>query len=351
MWKPAEKIPLTSTQQRALLKLVNAPMTPQKMVLRANIVLKASKGVPNNRIAKDLNTTRSTVILWRNRFLADGISGLSDATRPGRNKSLPNSLIKKIVETTQFKKPKHGTHWSTRAMAKEFGVSHMIVQRIWKQFNLKPHLMGTFKISKDPQFVEKVQDIVGLYLNPPDKALVLCVDEKRQMQALDRSQPLLPLRQGKTEKRTHDYFRHGTTNLFAALDIQSSKVITQCFKRHRHQEFLRFLRKINNEIDSECEVHLVVENYCTHKHKKVRDWLSRHPRFHVHFTPTGASWVNQVETWFSILTRKTIQRGVFKSLKSLTAHVREYVRDYNETAKPFAWTKSASQILSSVPKL
>lgn len=351
MWNPAEKIQLSSAQRRQLMKLVNAPKTPQKMVLRAKIILRASEGESNNRIAKDLVTSRPTVIHWRNRFLSDGISGLGDATRPGRNKSLPDSLIKKIVEATQFRKPKHGTHWSTRSMAKEFGVSHMIVQRIWKQFNLKPHLTGTFKISTDPQFVEKVRDVVGLYMNPPDKALVLCVDEKSQMQALDRSQPLLPLRQGKTEKRTHDYFRHGTTNLFAALDIKSGKIITQCFKRHRHQEFLRFLNKIKNEIDSDCDIHLVVDNYCTHKHKKVKAWLCSHPRFHVHFTPTGASWVNQVETWFSILTRKTLQRSVFKSLKSLTARVREYVIDYNENAKPFVWTKSASQILSSVPKL
>jgi transposase len=349
MWKPAEKIRLTRTQRGKLDAIVSAPSSVQKMVMRARIVLEASRGLSNNRIAQLLGTSRPTVIQWRNRFLEDGVEGLEDGTRPGRQKELSEKTIERIVEATQFKKPKHGTHWSTRSMAKEFGVSHMIVHRIWKDYNLKPHRTSTFKISQDPDFVAKTKDIVGLYLNPPDKSLVLCVDEKSQIQALDRTQPLLPLRPGQIERRTHDYVRHGTTSLFAALNVATGKVIAECHRRHRHQEFLGFLRRIDGETPPGLDIHLIIDNYCTHKHRKVRAWLKQHPRFHVHFTPTGSSWLNQVEIWFSILTRKRLKRGVFKSLKSLTAALREYVAAYNRQAKPFVWTKTSRQILKSAP--
>ena len=346
MWEPAAQLKITRGQRRELEALVNAPKSPQKMVLRGRIAVLAADGESNNQIARILGTSRPTVIHWRRQFEQDGIDGLIDATRPGRNKSLSDRKIQTIVEATQFKKPKHATHWSTRAMAEEFGVSHMVVQRIWRDYNLKPHRTGTFKMSQDPLFVQKVRDVVGLYLNPPDKALVLCVDEKTQIQALDRTQPLLPLRPGQIERQTHDYTRHGTTNLFAALDVASGKVITECYRRHRHQEMLRFLKRIDEEVDTQLDVHLVLDNYCTHKHAKVRAWLAKHPRFHIHFTPTSASWLNQVEIWFSVLTRKRIRRGTFTSTMSLTATLREYSRATNRNPQPFVWTKSAKQILN-----
>jgi transposase len=349
MWKPAETIVLTSQQKTQLKAIATAPGSTQKMAARARIALLASEGRSNNSIAKELNVSRPTVIHWRKRYLSGMIQGLSDAPREGRPKELTDNLIQAVVEATQFKKPNHATHWTTRTMAKEFGLSHMSVKRIWNAFNLKPHRTATFKISTDPKFVEKVRDVVGLYLNPPDKALVLCVDEKTQIQALDHSQPLLPLRPGQIERRTHDYVRHGTTSLFAALNVTDGSVIAQSEKRHRHTEFLAFLRKLDHETDPDLDVHLVLDNYCTHKHKNVREWLATHSRFHVHFTPTGASWLNQVEIWFNILTQKRLRRGVFKSLKSLTVALREYVYAYNKDPKPFVWTKSANQILAKSP--
>jgi transposase len=349
MWKPAEKILISPDEKHQLEKIVNAPQSTQKMVMRCRIILLAAEGYSNHRIAKTLQISRPPVIAWRNRFLEEGIYGLYDAPRPGRNPSLDTSLVQQIVQATQFEKPKDATQWSTRSMAKRFGVSHRTVQRIWQEYNLKPHRSETFKISQDPEFVEKVQDVVGLYLNPPDQALVLCVDEKTQIQALDRTQPLLPLRPGQVERRTHDYVRHGTTSLFAALDVAKGTVIADCYQRHRHQEFLDFLKKIDQQTDPTLDLHLVLDNYGTHKHSQIQAWLKKHPRFHFHFTPTGASWLNQVELWFGILTRKRIRRGVFTSLKSLTTALRDYVKTHNKKAIPFIWTKNAKQILKRSP--
>ena len=349
MWEAASKLLIKAGERRRLKALIAAPRTSQKAVLRSRIILLASHGCSNNQIAKELETSRPTVIQWRQRFEQNGLDGLEDIPRPGRTPSLSESKVRQVVQATQFKKPKNATHWSTRSLAKELGISHTIVHRIWQECNLKPHRTETFKISQDPEFVEKVRDIVGLYLNPPDRALVLCLDEKTQIQALDRTQPLLPLRPGQVERATHDYVRHGTTSLFAAFDIASGKVIAECYQRHRHQEMLRFLQRIDHEVPDELDVHLVLDNYCTHKHRKVREWLSQRPRFHVHFTPTSASWLNQVELWFSILTRKRIRRGVFRSLKSLIAALREYAKANNKDPRPFTWTKTARQILKRTP--
>jgi transposase len=349
MWKPADPIQLTSTEKRELQRIVSAPKSPQKMVMRCRIILRAAEGESSNRIAQELHISRPTVIAWRTRFLKERLAGLHDAPRSGRTPSLSSHLVNRIVHTTQFEKPKDATQWSTRSMAKRFGVSHMTVQRIWREYNLKPHRMETFKISQDPAFVEKVEDIVGLYLNPPDHALVLCVDEKTQIQALDRTQALLPMRPGQVERRTHDYVRHGTTSLFAALDVAKGIVIADCYSRHRHQEFLDFLKQIDRRIERHVDLHIVLDNYGTHKHSTVQAWVKTHPRFHFHFTPTGASWLNQVELWFSLLTQKRIRRGVFRSLKSLVVALNDYVKINNANAKPFVWTKNSKYILKHSP--
>ena len=319
------------------------------MVRRARIILLASEGESNHRIAELLGVSRPTIVLWRNRFLEDRMAGLEDAPRSGCGKGVNERLVERIVRITQFEKPKDGTHWSTRSLAKRVGVSHMTVHRIWREHNLQPHRSETFKISQDPDFVPKIRDIVGLYLNPPDHALVLSVDEKTQIQALDRTQPLLPMRPGLAERGTHDYVRHGTTSLFAALDVVHGTVIAACHRRHRHQEFLTFLQTVDQQIPVDLDLHLILDNYGSHKHPRVREWLRNHPRFHFHFTPTGASWLNQVEIWFSILTQKRIRRGVFSSVKKLETTLQNYVSTYNQNPRPFVWTKSAKYILRVSP--
>ncbi len=337
--------------RQKLLRLARGRNTAQKIVLRAKIVLKIIEGLKKKHIAEQLDTSRPTVNLWVKRYVKGGVEAiLVDAPRPGRKPKTPEEKEKDIVEATLQSKPANATHWSVRLMAEAQGVSRMTVHRIWKKYNLKPHMVRTFKISNDPKFVEKVKDIVGLYLNPPDKALVLCVDEKSQIQALDRTQPGLPMKRGRAGTMTHDYKRHGTTTLFAALNILDGKVIGKCMPKHRQEEFLKFLRKINKETPKNLDLHLIVDNYGSHKTPKVMQWLSKHPRFKMHFTPTSASWLNMVERFFSELTTKRIRRGVFRSVKDLETAVMDFVKKHNEEPKIFTWTKDADTILSKVAK-
>ena len=341
-------ITVTSAHRSALEQLVRGRNTPQKLVLRSRIVLYASEGVSNNAVAKRLNTSRPTVLLWRERFGKMGLAGLEkDAPRSGRKRKISPEKVKQVIDATLHTKPPAATHWSVRIMAKAQGLSRMAIQRIWKGAQLKPHLTKTFKISKDKHFVEKMTDVVGLYLNPPDKAILLSLDEKSQIQALDRTQPLLPLRPGIPECQTHDYKRNGTTTLFSALNVLDGKVIGKCMKRHRHQEFLKFLKIIDAEVP-DMELHVIMDNYSTHKHRKVKNWLARHPRFHFHFTPTGSSWLNLVERWLSELTQKRIRRGTFRSVQQLIKAIDEYITESNKTPKPFVWTASAQRILEKI---
>ena len=324
---------------------------PHGLVTRARIVLMAADGKANVEIAEALGTTRATVGKWRRRFLAHGIEGLHDELRPGRPRTISDETVAELVAKTLRTKPENGTHWSCRTMAEEIEVSKSTIQRIWNVFGIKPHCQRHFKLSTDPFFVEKVRDIVGLYLNPPDKAMVLCVDEKSQIQALDRTQPMLPLGLGYVEGVTHDYVRHGTTTLFAALDIANGKVISQCKRRHRHQEFLQFLRHVDASVPKGLDIHLVVDNYATHKHAKVKKWLAARPRYHMHFTPSYSSWLNQVERWFGIITQRAIRRGSFKSVKELVARIEYFVKSYNRNSRPFAWTATADSILQKIERL
>ena len=302
-------------------------------------------------IVRALAKSRRTVGRWQERYLAQGIERLRrDASRPGRKPPLSAAVIKRVVEMTLHETPPGATHWSVRRMARAVGISHTSVQRIWKAHDLKPHLVKTFKLSNDKHFVEKVTDIVGLYLDPPDKALVLAVDEKSQIQALDRTQPGLPMKKGRAGTMTHDYKRHGTTTLFAALNVATGEVIGQCMQRHRHQEWLRFLRAIDRAVPKPLDVHLIADNYATHKHPKVKAWLARHPRFHMHFTPTSASWLNQVERFFGLITEERIRRGVFHSVAELEAAIHDYLEHHNADPKPFIWTASALDILQKVAR-
>ena len=325
--------------------------TPQKLVWRARIVLMWAAGAGVTSIIRTTGKTKKTAYRWRQRYLDQGVAGLArDATRPGRKKPLSAAVIARVVEMTLHEKPPAGTHWSVRKLGKAASLSHTSIQRIWAAHGLKPHLTKSFKLSNDLHFVEKVQDVVGLYLNPPDNALVLCVDEKSQIQALDRTQPGLPLKKGGACTMTHDYKRHGTTTLFAALDVATGKVIGECMPRHRHQEFLRFLRTIDRNTPKSLDLYLVTDNYATHKHPKVKEWLKRHPRFHLHFTPTSASWLNLVERFFGLITEDAIRRGVFKSVADLEAVITNYLEHHNADPKPFIWTASAQKILEKVAR-
>lgn len=325
--------------------------TPQKLVWRARIVLMWADGAGITEIVRATGKTKRTAYRWRDRYLERGIEGLQrDASRPGRKKPLDTATIERVVHMTLHDKPPAGTHWSARKLARAVGLSHTSVQRIWAAHGLKPHLTKTFKLSNDPRFTEKVQDIVGLYLNPPDKAMVLCIDEKSQIQALDRTQPGLPMKKGRAGTMTHDYKRHGTTTLFAALDVATGKVIGQCMHRHRHQEFLRFLRTIDAQTPKSLALHVVVDNYATHKHAKVKAWLKRHRRFHFHFTPTSASWINLVERFFGLITQDAIRRGVFHSVADLEAAITNYLEHHNDDPRPFIWTAPAADILEKVAR-
>ena len=340
---------MTAAQRRTLETWVRARTTPQRTVLRAQICLLAAEGESNNAIAKQLGTSRPTVLQWRERFQEQGPPGLAeDAAHGPSSKALPPEKVKAIIEATLHSKPKDATHWSTRTMAQAQGVSNATVARLWDAHGLQPHRVETFKLSRDQRFVEKLTDVVGVYLNPPDKAVVLCVDEKSQVQALDRTQPGLPMKKGRCGTMTHDYKRHGTTSLFAALNILEGKVIGSCYPRHRHVEFLKFLRQIDRAVAQDLDIHLILDNYGTHKHPKVKKWLAKHARFYLHFTPTSASWLNLVERWFGEITRKRIRRGVFRSVPELVAAIEEYIRLNNENPQPFVWTKKAEDILKKV---
>jgi transposase len=346
-----ERISITATDRERLDKLVRDRNTPQKVVWRARIVLLAAGGLTARAIASTVGKSELTVRRWRRRYLAKGVDGLlKDASRPPRRKPLSAETIKQVVEMTLHERPPKAAQWSIRTMAAAAGVSRSSVQRIWEAHDLKPHLVRTFKLSRDPNFAAKVEDVVGLYLNPPDKALVLCVDEKSQIQALDRTQPGLPMKKGRCGTMTHDYKRHGTTTLFAALSMLDGKVIGTCMPRHRQREFLRFLKLIDNQTPAELDLHLVVDNYATHKTPAVKRWLKRHPRFHLHFTPTSASWLNMVERFFGLITEDRIRRGIFTSVAELEAAIMEYLKAHNAHPKPFIWTKSASQILEKVAR-
>ncbi len=311
----------------------------------------AADGGLSQDIARALDISRPTVQLWRERFLALRLEGLEkDAPRPGRIPSIPEKKVRAVIEATLHTTPPNATHWSTRSMAKAQGLSQATIRRIWKQHHLKPHLVKTFKISRDTHFVEKLYDVVGLYLNPPDKSLVLCVDEKSQIQALDRTQPGLPLKKGRCGTMTHDYKRNGTTTLFAALSMLDGKVIGDCMPRHRHQEFIRFLKNIDVEISPELDLHLIVDNYGTHKHPRVKSWLRRHPRFHLHFIPTSSSWLNLVERWFRELSDKRIRRGSFGNVPELIAAIKDYLDSHNQNPRIFVWTASVEHILAKVAK-
>jgi transposase len=349
MFQPAAALWIDANQQKRLEQLLRSGKTPQKIVLRARIVLLASQGVPNNAISRQVGASRPTVLLWRGRFAQSGVPGLlRDAKRPGRKRALSAEKVKAVVEATLQTTPPDATHWSIRSMAKAQGLSRMAVQRIWKAHKLQPHRVETFKLSRDPQFVEKVRDVVGLYLNPPDKALILSVDEKSQIQALDRTAPLLPLRPGIPARQSHDYKRHGTTTLFAALNLLNGKVIGECLPRHRSREFIRFLAKIDSETPAGLDLHLIVDNYSTHKSPPVKRWLKRHPRFHLHFIPTSSSWLNLIERWFGEITRKRIRRGTFTSVMQLIKAIESYLKEHNRNPQKFVWTKDAQTILAKI---
>lgn len=349
--RPVAPIVLNDNEKLQLLSLANSRALPFGLVRRAQIVLACADGEANSSIANRLKLTNYTVGKWRRRYRELGIEGLHEELRAGRPRSLEDERVAEVINKALTSRPPAHTHWSVRSMAEHTGVSKSTVQRWFTLFGVQPHRQRHFKLSNDPFFIEKVRDIVGLYLNPPDHAMVLCVDEKTQVQALNRTQPMLPMGLGYVEGVTHDYVRHGTTTLFAALDVANGQVITQCKARHRHQEFLAFLRHIDASVPKDLEVHLVIDNYATHKHAKVKAWLAKRPRYHIHYTPTYASWLNQVERWFGIITQQAIRRGSFSSVKELIAKIQHFVDHYNQTASPFAWTATAKSILDKVERL
>jgi transposase len=350
--RPKAPLVLTDDERAKLQSWANRPTSAQRLALRARLVLACAAGTDNKGVAQTLRITPQTVAKWRKRFVEERLDGLADEPRPGAPRSLSDAQIEAVITHTLESKPDNATHWSTRAMAERTGLTQSAIVRIWHAFGLQPHKSETFKLSTDPFFVEKVRDVVGLYLNPPERAIVLSVDEKSQVQALDRTQPLLPLGPGQAERHTHDYERHGTTSLFAALDVATGKVIGQCYRRHRQQEFVRFLEQIDATIPVEegVTIHLVLDNYGTHKTPRVKRWLQRHPRYVVHFTPTSASWLNQVERFFAEITEKRIRRGVFRSVAALEAAIKDYLENHNQDPKPFVWTATADLIFKKIQK-
>jgi len=348
--RPKARLTVAPSERATLVEWARRPKTAQALAQRARIVLACATGDTNTAVADALGVTKQTVGKWRARFLERRLDGLLDEPRPGAPRRISDAQVEKAVRLTLETLPRDATHWSTRSMAARSGLSQTSIRRIWNAFGLQPHRTETFKLSKDPLFVEKVRDIVGLYMSPPDKALVLCVDEKSQIQALDRSQPLLPMRPGQAERRSHDYRRHGTTSLFAALDVRSGEVIGRCQSRHRSVEFRKFLDTIDASVPEHLDVHLVLDNYGTHKTALIRKWLAKRPRYHLHFTPTGASWLNLVERWFALLTDKQIRRGVHRSTEELVTAIMNYLEVSNENPKPFVWTKTADEILESVAR-
>lgn len=345
MAKPLPDISLTEEEKKGLERIVNKRTSSHGLVTRARIVLLAAQLQSTEEIMRLLAVSKTTVIKWRHNFMHKRLDGLKDEPRSGRKPVYDENAIAQVISKT-LKPPAPMTHWSTREMAKVCGMAHMTVHRLWKKQGLKPHQVKNFKYSTDTLLTEKVIDIVGLYLHPPDNALVLCVDEKSQIQALDRTQPMLPLKPHQIERHTHDYKRHGTTTLFAALNTLTGSLLGRCYTRHRHQEFLNFLNMLNRTVPRDKDIHIIADNYSTHKHEKVIKWFARHKRFHLHYTPTSASWMNQVEIWFSILQTKTIKRGVFKSVKDLIQKIENFIDQYNKHSKPFRWVKSSQAILA-----
>lgn len=348
--RPLAALTITEDERSELRGWARRPKTAQAMALRARIVLQCSEGWANQDVADELGVSRATVGKWRKRFVSMGLDGLVDSPRPGGPREIGDEDVERVIAKTLEEMPRNATHWSTHSMAKATGFSQSTISRIWRAFSLQPHRIDTFKLSNDPLFVAKVRDIVGLYMDPPDKALVLCVDEKSQMQALERTQPLLPMRPGLSACRTHDYVRHGTTTLFAALDAKTGKVIGKCFRKHRAKEFLKFLRVIDDSVPTELDVHLILDNYSTHKTPTVKRWLARHPRFHVHFTPTYTSWINLVESWFAKLSKQVVRRGSFRSTRQLETAATNYIEQTNEAPTPFVWTKTADDIIDSIKR-
>ncbi|HVP12170.1 MAG TPA: IS630 family transposase [Phycisphaerae bacterium] len=347
--KLAPRITLTEEQRSTLTRWSRGRSTPMRLVQRARIVLLAAEGQMNKDIAAELGIMPNTVVRWRARFAAGGLAAIEkDAPRGGRKPRVRDAVARRIIEITTRERPANATHWSGRTLAAALGVDKSMVWRVWKANGLKPHLARTFKVSNDPRFVEKLIDVVGLYLNPPERALVFCFDEKSQIQALDRTQPGLPLKKGRCGTMTHDYQRNGTTTLFAAIEMAEGQLIGRCMPRHRHQEFLKFLCLMDAETPPALDLHLILDNYSTHKHPRVRTWLKRHPRFHLHFTPTSSSWLNLIERWFREITDKRIRRGVFHSVKELERAIMDYVEQHNENPKSFVWTASAERILEKV---
>lgn len=354
----AVELVLTDVERAELQGLAARRSTAQAMALRARIVLACADGGQNKAVAAKLGVCQPTVGKWRARFAEQRVEGLRDEPRPGAPRTVDDERVEALVTATLESVPKDATHWSSRGMARASGLSVSTVQRVWRAFGLQPHRLETFKLSTDPDFVAKVRDVVGLYMAPPDRALVLCVDEKSQIQALDRSQPMLPMRPGQAARRTHDYTRHGTTSLFAALDVATGRVIGECYPRHLRRnacfaaaaEFRRFLDRIEASVPADLDVHLVMDNYATHKTQLIRDWLAKRPRWHVHLTPTSASWLNQVERFFALITSKQIRRGIHQSVAQLKAAITGFIEQHNAAPKPFRWTKSASDILASVER-
>lgn len=346
--RPTAALMLSKEQRATLESWVRRRNSAQALALRARIVLACASGQSNTEVAQEMKCSRPTVCKWRARFREQGVEGLLDEPRPGAPRQIGDEQVERVIVKTLETTPPGATHWSTRSMAQASGLSQTAVSRIWRAFGLQPHRSETFKLSRDPLFIDKVRDIVGLYLNPPERALVLCADEKSQIQALQRSQPLLPMRPGQIERRTHDYVRHGTTSLFAALNAKTGKVIAECHRRHRAQEFRKFLQTIDRNVPATLAIHLILDNYGTHKTPAIRRWLARHPRFHLHFTPTGASWLNLVERWFALLTEKRIGRGSFTSTHALEQAIEEFLDVHNQQPKPFVWTKTADEILDSL---
>jgi len=348
--RPKAELVLSTEERLVLERLANRRKSAQAMAMRARIVINCARGDTNRDVATRLGVSEAMVGKWRRRFVERRLDGLSDDPRPGAPRTVTDDQVEKVIVKTLEEKPKDATHWSTRSMAEALGMSRTTINRIWNAFGLQPHRAESFKLSTDPFFVEKVRDVVGLYLDPPERAVVLCVDEKSQIQALNRFQPILPMMPGTPERRSHDYVRHGTTSLFAALDMASGKVIGSLMKRHRATEFKKFLVQIDQEVPSELEVHLVLDNYATHKTPDIQRWLLRHPRFHLHFTPTSGSWLNMVERWFGELTTKKIKRGAHMSVNALEKDIKEWIATWNENPRPYVWVKTADQILAALAR-
>lgn len=348
--RAAVRIEMRDAERTELEARARRRKTARGDAMRARIVLLAAEGMSNLAIAEQLGITRVTVATWRKRFAAEGLGGLSDEPRSGAPRKIGDEKIAAVVTATLETTPRDATHWSTRSMARACGLSISTVHRIWRAFSLQPHRSEAFKLSTDPLFVEKVRDIVGLYLNPPDRALVLCVDEKSQIQALDRTQPMLPMRPGQVERHTHDYKRYGTTSLFAALDVKAGTIIGQCAPRHRSVDFRRFLDKVVENVPAELAIHVIMDNASSHKTKLIHDWFAKRPNWHPHFTPTSSSWINQVERFFGLLTEQQIKRGAHRSTKELEAAIRAYIAARNANPKPFRWVKTADDILASISR-